>query len=143
MIENIKHNEKLLSIIVRANFKANDIKFFTPNEFSQQLGYINRDKGSVIEPHMHNVVKREISYSKEVLLIRSGKVRIDFYDEKKNYIESRILFKGDVILLAYGGHGFEMIEKTEIIEIKQGPYLSDENRTRFPAISKDLIKIRS
>jgi len=79
MIENIKHNEKLLSIIVRAN----DIKFFTPNEFSQQLGYINRDKGSVIEPHMHNVVKREISYSKEVLLIRSGKVRIDFYDEKK------------------------------------------------------------
>ena len=143
MIENIKHNEKLLSIIVRANFKANDIKFFTPNEFSQQLGYINRDKGSVIEPHMHNVIKREISYSKEVLLIRSGKVRIDFYDEKKNYIESRILFKGDVILLAYGGHGFEMIEKTEIIEIKQGPYLSDENRTRFPAISKDLIKIRS
>ena len=143
MIENIKHNEKLLSIIIRANFKANDIKFFTPNEFSQQLGYMNRDKGYVIEPHMHNVIKREISYSKEVLLIRSGKVRIDFYDEKKNYIESRILFKGDVILLAYGGHGFEMIEKTEIIEIKQGPYISDESRTRFPGISKDLIKIRS
>ena len=73
---------------------------------------MNRPKGYVIEPHVHNIVQREVKLMKEVLLIRSGKVRVDFYDDDRNYLESRILLKGDVILLALGGHGFEMLEPT-------------------------------
>jgi hypothetical protein len=33
-----------------------------------------------------------------------------------------VLNSGDTILLASGGHGFEMLEDTEMLEIKQGPY---------------------
>jgi hypothetical protein len=75
-----------------------------------------------------------------VLFIKSGKVRVDFYDDDKNYLESRILEKGDVILLAAGGHGFEMIENAEMIEVKQGPYCGDEDKVRFsPSTEKPVI----
>lgn len=142
MIENVIHKKKILSVIIRANYKAEGIKFFTPNEFSQQLGYMSRPKGYVIEPHIHNIVQREVKLMKEVLLIRSGKVRVDFYDDDRNYLESRILLKGDVILLALGGHGFEMLEPTEMIEVKQGPYVGDQDKTRFQSISADKIKLK-
>tara|TARA_B100000886_G_C20364198_1_gene466583 strand:- start:267 stop:695 length:429 start_codon:yes stop_codon:yes gene_type:complete len=142
MIEKIINKKKLLSIIIRANYKSEGIKFFTPNDFSQQLGYMNRPKGYSIAPHNHNKVKREVLTTDETLIIKSGKVRIDFYDEKKKYLKSKILKKGDVILLVNGGHGFEMLEKTEIIEIKQGPYAHDKDKTRFESVKKNKIKIK-
>ena len=80
---------------------------------------------------MHNKVSREVFYTQEVLFIKSGKVRIDFYDDEKNYLQSRTLNKGDIILLAFGGHGFEMIENSEIIEVKQGPYCGEKDKERF------------
>lgn len=142
MIEKIINKKKLLSIIIRANYESEGIKFFTPNDFSQQLGYMNRPKGYSIAPHNHNKVKREVLTTDETLIIKSGKVRIDFYDEKKKYLKSKILKKGDVILLVNGGHGFEMLEKTEIIEIKQGPYANDKDKTRFESVKKNKIKIK-
>jgi len=139
MIEYLKHEEQLLAVIIRAGFRAEGIVFFTPGEFSQQLGYMNRSKGYVIPPHVHNPVMREVMHTNEVLLIKSGRVRVDFYTEEKNYIESRTLSIGDVILLADGGHGFEMLENSEIIEVKQGPYSGDLDKTRFEAnLPKDL-----
>jgi len=108
---------------------------FTPGDFSQQLGYMSRPQGYVIPPHVHNAVRREVQYTKEVLFLKSGKVRVDFYDDDQTYLESRILHQGDVLLLAYGGHGFEMLEPTEMIEVKQGLTLGDEDKTRFVGIS--------
>jgi hypothetical protein len=124
-IEKVEHNGKLLAIIIRRNYSSTGIKFFTPNDFSQQLGYMNRPKGYCIQPHIHNQVKREVSYTQEVLLVKSGKVKVDFFDQEKIFLESKIIFTGDVILLAHGGHGFEMLEATEMIEVKQGPYSSE------------------
>jgi mannose-6-phosphate isomerase-like protein (cupin superfamily) len=134
MIEPINHNGQMLALIVRANFRTDGIQFFTPNEFSQQLAYMNRPAGYVIVPHVHNPVPREVQYTKEVLFIKSGRVRVDFYSEVQEYLESSILETGDVILLAYGGHGFEMLEPTEMIEVKQGPYAGEEDKTRFKGI---------
>jgi hypothetical protein len=142
MIETIKSNNNILAIILRANYKSEGISFFTPNEFSQQLGYMNRPKGYEILPHLHNKVKRNVEYTNEVLLIKSGQVRVDFYDENKDYFISQILNKGDVILLVRGGHGFEMLEQSEMIEIKQGPYVNDDDKTRFKSIVKEKIKIK-
>ena len=142
MIQYIKFQDKLLSIIIRSNYKSQGIEFFTPDDFSQQLGYMNRKKGHVIIPHLHNSVKREVSYTKEVLFIKSGKVRIDFYDDKKNYFESRILDQGDVVLLAFGGHGFEIIEDSEIIEIKQGPYCGNLDKTLFDPVTSKKVNIK-
>lgn len=134
IIEHIKNKDKLLSIIVRTQFEKEGIEFFTPGDFSQQLAYMKRPKDYVIPPHVHNILSREVQYTQEVLLIKSGKVRVDFYDDEKEYLESRILNAGDVILLAHGGHGFEMIEESEIIEVKQGPYAGDKDKTRFEPV---------
>jgi len=131
MIEQVSFQEKLLAIIIRANYKKEGISFFTPGDFSQQLGYMNRPKGYIIEPHVHNLVERKVTLTQEVLYIKTGKVRIDFYNDEQNYLESRIVEKGDVVLLASGGHGFEMLESSEMIEVKQGPYCGDEDKVRF------------
>lgn len=142
MIQKIYHKDVLLSIIIRAGFGKNGIEFFTPDDFSQQLAYMKRPKDYVIPPHVHNVVKREIQFTKEVLIIKKGKVRVDFYDDDKNYLESSMVGTGDVILLAFGGHGFEMMEESEIIEVKQGPYVGELDKVRFEAAGKEKIKMR-
>ena len=142
MIENVINNEKLLSVIIRANYQSDGIEFFTPDDFSQQLAYMNRKKSYVIPPHVHNAVQRDVHFTQEVLVIKSGKVRVDYYDDDKKYLESRILNKGDVVLLAYGGHGFEMLEDSEIIEVKQGPYAGEMDKVRFDPISSAEVKLK-
>lgn len=141
MVEVIKSGDVLLAIIVSAGFQKEGIEFFTTNDFSQQLGYMNRPQGYVIVPHRHNLVERKVSLTQEVLFIKSGTVRVDFYDDEQQYLESRILNTGDVILLAAGGHGFEMIEKSEIIEVKQGPYCGEEDKVRFESVHAHKIKL--
>ena len=142
LIESITCRGKTLAVLLRTSFKSDGIEFFTPGDFSQQLGYMNRPHGYVITPHVHNPSPRKVQYTKEVLFIKSGRVRVDFYEDDKTYLESRILETGDVILLAYGGHGFEMLEPTEMIEVKQGPYAGEYDKTRFEGISADQAVIK-
>jgi mannose-6-phosphate isomerase-like protein (cupin superfamily) len=97
--------------------------------------------GKQIPPHVHNPVPREVTYTQEVLFIRKGKLRVDFYDDSQVYLESRILEAGDVILLATGGHGFEAMEELEMVEVKQGPYAGDRDKTRFAGVAADKIRI--
>ena len=142
MIEKIEHNGKLLSIIIRHSFNSDGIHFFTPHDFSQQLAYMKRPKGHKVDCHVHNPVIRQIVFTKEVLFLKRGKIRIDFYTDEKNYIESLIMEPGDVILLATGGHGIEMLEESELIEIKQGPYTDEMDKTRFVGVDQSQIRVR-
>ena len=68
----IIHKNKLLALILRTEFKKNGIEFFTPSHFSQQLGYMKRSAGYIIDPHVHNPIVREVDYTKEVLFVKSG-----------------------------------------------------------------------
>lgn len=131
MIQEIKNKKELLAIIISNKYTAEGIHFFTPNEFSQQLAFMKHPAGKIISPHVHNPVPREIQFTKEVLFIRKGKLRVDFYDDSQNYLTSRFLETGDVILLAKGGHGFEVIEDLEMFEVKQGPYAGEMDKIRF------------
>ena len=131
MIETIIHGGIVLAIIVRRDFDKNGIHFFTPDDFSQQLAYMRHPAGKVIQAHVHNPVKRDVHFTKEVLFIKKGKLRVDFYDNDQFYLESRTLESGDVILLSEGGHGFEVLEEVEMFEVKQGPYAGEMDKTRF------------
>lgn len=141
MIERITADGRLLALIIRREFSSKDIEFFTPGTFSQQLGYMKRPEGYVIVPHDHNIVARVVELTQEVLLIRRGRVRVDIYAADRTYLESRVLQSGDVILLAHGGHGFQMLEESEIIEVKQGPYMGDRDKTRFDAAEPTVLRI--
>jgi len=131
MIQEIKHNNCLFAIIISNRYSEPGIHFFTPDDFSQQLAFMKHPVGKIIQPHVHNPVKREVHFTKEVLFIRKGKIRVDFYTQQKYYLESKILETGDVVLLSEGGHGFEILEETEMIEVKQGPYAGEADKTRF------------
>lgn len=139
MIKEVKHNEELLAIILSNRFNEEGVHFFTPNDFSQQLAYMHHPEGKVIEPHVHNKVDRSVNLTQEVLFIKSGKLRVDFYDNDQSYIKSCILEAGDTILLASGGHGFQALEKLEMIEVKQGPYAGDMDKTKFKPTSDEII----
>lgn len=143
MIDRITHQGQELALIVRAGYHKDGIEFFTPGSYSQQIGYMNHPPGYVIAPHVHNPVAREVHYTNEVLFIRSGRLRVDFYSEDREYLKSVILMTGDVILLILGGHGFEMLEPTEIIEVKQGPYAGDQDKTRFDAVLPEQVTLIS
>ena len=142
MIEQIICDNCILGIIIKASFNQEGITFFTPDDFSQQLGYMNRPAGYIIPPHVHNLLERKVVLTQEVLLIKKGKVRVDFYNSNQEYFESRILATGDVILLAHGGHGFEMLEPSEIIEVKQGPYCAEMDKIRFEPIEDNKLNIK-
>jgi len=140
MIEEIKHQNQLIAIIIRNSYKKNGISFFTPDDFSQQLAFMKHPVGKEIPAHVHNHVERNVQHTKEVLFIRKGKLRVDLYDHEKHYLESKILQQGDVILLASGGHGFKVLEEVEMVEVKQGPYAGEHDKTRFDgAEEKDIV----
>lgn len=120
--EEIKDKDKILAIILRADFTSDTVKFFTPDSFSQQLGFLPHKKGKILKPHIHKKVDRKIEVTQEVLFIKKGRIRVDLYNEDKKFVTSRELLSGDVILLCSGGHGFEVLEDLEMIEVKQGPY---------------------
>lgn len=140
-VETIRYLNKIICIIVRSFHDREGIEFFTPEDFSQQLAYMKRPLGHLVEPHIHNPVRRDVFNTQEVLFVKSGKVRADFFNEEMIYLESRILRPGDVILLASGGHGFEMLEDTELVEVKQGPFCGDKDKTRFNSVDANLINV--
>jgi hypothetical protein len=138
-IEEIKHKGEILALIVRDEYSKPGISFFTPNELSQQLAYMRHRTGKIIDAHFHNPIPRTVTYTQETLFIKRGRLRVDFYDNEQAYLQSRELKAGDVILLIKAGHGFEVLEEVEMIEVKQGPYTGDKDKTCF--VSKITNKL--
>ncbi len=132
-IEEITDGDELIAIILRGNLDTPGVSFFSPDHLSQQLGFIHHPVGHVIPPHLHNPVPREVMYTQETLFIRDGRVRVDLYRDDRTLLTRRILTGGDVILLSTGGHGFEILDETTIVEVKQGPYAGEGDKTRFEA----------
>lgn len=128
-VEKIKNKHQTFAIIIRSKTAPAAIKFFTPDDFSLQMGKHHHPKGKKILPHKHCpvMIKRKASLH-EVLYIEHGQVKATFYDEKDKKIASKILQAGDMALLMEGGHGFEFLKPTKMIEIKQGPYMPESKK---------------
>lgn len=138
-VEEIKKKNKLLAMIIRNDYQCDGVDFITPNEYSQQVAYMHHPIGKSIDAHVHNLVHRNVVLTQEVLFIKRGKLRVDFYDEYEDYLESRDLDAGDVILLVSGGHGFKVLEDVEMIEVKQGPYAGDNDKKCFTGVETDKV----
>ena len=139
-VERIEDGGELLALIVRDEFSKPGVSFFTPDDLSQQLAYMKHPAGKLIDPHVHNPVTRSVAYTQETLFIKRGRLRVDFFNDRQEYLESRELGAGDVILLVRGGHGFEVLEELEMVEVKQGPYAGDGDKTRFTARVPGMVK---
>ena len=144
MIEQIIYKKKKLAFIVRGKYrKRKGITFFTPNDFTQQFGYMKHKKKHIIMPHVHKKRLTKIYYTTEVILILKGILRVDFYTQTKKYLFSKILKEKDIIMLVHGGHGFKVLKDVEMLEIKQGPYNLIKDKIKFENTDDAKIKIRN
>ena len=137
----VSKKDKALALIIKDAHEGTGVEFLTPDAYSQQVAYMHHPKGKVIDAHVHNLVHRNVVMTQEVLFIKKGKLRVDFYDDYKDYLESYILESGDTIILISGGHGFEVLEEVEMIEVKQGPYSKEDDKVRFESVSAENIKM--
>ena len=137
--EVVKKKDRMLAMIIRNDYTCEGVDFITPDEYSQQVAYMHHPVGKVIDAHVHNLVHRNVVLTQEVLFIKRGKLRVDFYDDYEDYLESRILGPGDVILLVSGGHGFTVLEEIEMVEVKQGPYTGEQDKKRFSGIADEEV----
>jgi hypothetical protein len=130
-IEFVGDLDNPMAILVRSEASVDGIQFFTPGNFSQQLGLMSRPTGYVVPAHTHNLVERTITQTQEVLLLRKGRIRVTIYGSEAQEFSVLEMAPGDVILLAHGGHKIEMLEKSEMLEVKQGPYAGPYDKTHF------------
>lgn len=130
-IETIRHDGEIVALVIYNDYEVEGIKFLSPNEFTLQLGHMRRPTGYQVIPHTHNPVERTTVGTQEVLFVKSGVIRVDFYSFDQVFLESRTLRAGDIILLAGAGHGIEVLETATIVEVKNGPYLEGADKGRF------------
>jgi mannose-6-phosphate isomerase-like protein (cupin superfamily) len=131
LIENIVDGLEPIALVIRAGFNEPGIHFFTPGNFSQQVAVMRHPKGKKLDPHVHNLVSRQVLYTQEVLVIRKGRLKVTLFNSQRRKLRTLELINGDLILLCGGGHSFEMLEETTMVEVKQGPYAGDNDKTRF------------
>ena len=143
MIEKIIYKKKLLALIVRGKYRnKKGITFFTPNNAIQQFGYMKHKKQHIIKPHLHKKRLTKIFYTTEIILLLKGILRIDFYNQYKKYLFSKILKEKDIIMLVHGGHGFKVLKNIEMLEIKQGPYNLIKDKIKFENIDDSKVKLK-
>ena len=143
MIQKIIYKKKLLALIVRGEYRnKKGITFFTPDQATQQFGYMKHEKGHIINPHTHKKRLTKILSTTEVILLLKGILRVDFYSQQKRYLFSKILKRNDIIMLVHGGHGFKVIKDVEMIEVKQGPYSAKKDKQKFDFIKDNKIKLK-
>jgi len=120
----------IIAMVVRKQ-NVESFNFITPETFPLQLGISNYKGGSKIRPHTHNRLKKEIDISQEMVYVEKGRARVHFYDNKGREIESEVLESGDIVFFASGGHGFDILAETKIVEVKQGPFCGTEKEKTF------------
>ncbi|MBF0166153.1 MAG: hypothetical protein HQL45_00870 [Alphaproteobacteria bacterium] len=131
-VERIESHGRLLGLIIKSGTSPDRTTFLTENDLPFQAGFVVYGKGGAVVPHIHHPVKRELTTTSEVLLVRQGSCRVDFYDEARQLIETRHLIAGDLVIFYEGGHGVRMPDEDCVLfEIKQGPYPGMDEKERF------------
>lgn len=114
-------------------------EFITDPSRSIQVGVLHRRAQTRVECHQHLPKQKTVNGCQEVLIIKSGMLHVDIYDPDKNYICTRVLRTGDILIQYWGGHAFEFLNDTVFIELKQGPY-TPEDKVFFNPLAHEQMK---
>lgn len=133
-MEEIKYfkddNGVLMATVIPSGYSKPGITFITDDESSMQVALMQHPAGHKIKPHFHNALPRNVVYTCETLVIRKGMLQVSLYSDMKK-IGTFSVGTGDILTLYSGGHSFKIIEDTDMVEIKQGPYMGEADKTRF------------
>ena len=128
----IKHKKRILAIIFRHSLNSDGVKFLTPNEYTLKLRLQEHPAGKIVRDHVHNPeIHYDVDTTQEFLYLESGRVLAKIFTDDFKLIKKIELHPGDFMLHIAGGHGFEVLEKCRMIEIKQGPYPGPEHVKKY------------
>ena len=120
-------NNELLCIVYKDEDWVEGLNFITNDNLYIQVGSWWYQKDKNLAKHKHNIVSREANITQEMVYVKSGSMLATIFDQEMNFIEEIILKEGDMAIMAFGGHGYKILEdNTKIIEAKNGPFLSVE-----------------
>lgn len=131
MIKEIKDNDVLYAKIIRADYNPTETEFFTDEKDELQLGVMFYQKNHKTGAHYHNRLKSKTNQTDEIIFVQNGLIRIDFYNDKGEYIKSIEAKTGDTVILYKGGHNFVFEENTKLLSIKKGAYDKETSKTRI------------
>lgn len=133
-VKEVKQDELVLARYIPAEDAwAGGLNFFSPDEDFIQVGTWGYDNGKELLAHTHNEVERNVLWTQEVLYIRKGRISVEVYDTNETVVDKWQASEGDVVILLRGGHGYQILEDgTQVLEVKNGPYVgADKDRRRL------------
>lgn len=133
-IREVKVGSQILARYIPSSVAWEDgLNFFSKDEEFIQVGTWGYREGKDLLAHKHNRSSREINLTQEVLFIRQGKILVTVYDDHDQEIEEWVASSGDIIIMLSGGHGYKILDdNTQVLEVKNGPYLgADKDRKRI------------
>jgi hypothetical protein len=130
-VEAIGTEGKVFAYVMRDTPGEKKTTFLTPDEAIQQVGFVVHPAGAEVKRHYHLPLERSIVGTPEVLVVRQGRCQMDVFDDEQEFVCTRELETGDIMVMVGGGHGFRMIEDTVLLEVKQGPYYGPDEKAYF------------
>lgn len=123
-MEKILHNGNVVAIKISA--MPDGSTPVTASEGALQVLTLKHPKGRLVAPHTHTPHRRETSTLQECLVVLRGKLRISFFGDDKKAFTHIDLEKGEVCITLSGPHSVEFLEDSEVIEVKNGPFIDDK-----------------
>lgn len=123
-MEKIIYNNTLIAIWVK-KLKNGAVPLTDPLEPLQVLTH-KRPAGKYTKAHFHTPKVRVTQKLQECLVMIKGKIKIDLYTPDKKFFKSIYVSTGQAIIFMDGGHAVHILKGSEIIEVKNGPFVEDK-----------------
>ena len=121
---NILYKNKLVAIVL-GRFPKGSIPQ-TDGKEPLQLVTLKHPKGKYLVAHTHKPTPRQTAKMQECLIVTKGRIRIDLYGPYKKMCKQISLITGGLLLLVDGGYGIHILDDSEMIELKNGPFIEDK-----------------
>jgi oxalate decarboxylase/phosphoglucose isomerase-like protein (cupin superfamily) len=123
------------SLVEISEIKEGDLVLarHVPAEAAWKDGLTFFSAGKELKAHIHNEVPREVLWTQEVIFVKKGKIRANIFNTSEEKVAEIEVNTGDIIILLRGGHGYDILEDgTQVLEVKNGPYVGpDRDRRRL------------
>ncbi len=131
-INKITHRGKLYAVYFDVMEANEGLSFISEDNDFIQVGIWNYQPNKVLPAHFHNEYIREATRTCESIYIVKGKVKCNIYTKSGKLINTFTLNKNKMAIQLYGVHEYIILEKSIVIETKNGPYFGPEkDRTRI------------
>jgi hypothetical protein len=140
MVENIRHNNKIIARIIGREEQYGKFKFFSEDKDALQIARWNHPKGYECKAHIHNVRPKTIYMVEEAIFVLSGELEVTFCSPEGEPIAKRLLHEGDICHTLDCGHGYKVLtDDTRVFEFKNGPFPGEEEYDKERTLMRDLM----